>query len=150
MDYHNVAAAQPELGTWETVKAAASQVTHQSVVKFDKVIPIFLFIFMAPIIGMIISIIITLIIVHLYKRSNPHKADQSFKKLQLASSALFSLGHGLNDAQKVMGIIGAALIYYHVEMLHDPIYLNLESADVLIILHSIISGFLWFRLSRSL
>ena len=65
MDYHNVAAAQPELGTWETVKAAASQVTHQSVVKFDKVIPIFLFIFMAPIIGMIISIIITLIIVHL-------------------------------------------------------------------------------------
>jgi inorganic phosphate transporter, PiT family len=111
MDYHSVAAAQPELGTWETVKAA-----------------IFLFIFMAPIIGMIISIIITLIIVHLYKRSNPHKADQSFKKLQLASSALFSLGHGLNDAQKVMGIIGAALIYYHVEMLHDPIYLNLESA----------------------
>jgi PiT family inorganic phosphate transporter len=99
---------------------------------------------------MIISIIITLIIVHLYKRSNPHKADQSFKRLQLASSALFSLGHGLNDAQKVMGIIGAALIYYHVEMLHDPIYLNLESADVLIILHSIISGFLWFRLLRLL
>jgi PiT family inorganic phosphate transporter len=98
------------------------------VVKFDKVIPIFLFIFMAPIIGMIISIIITLIIVHLYKRSNPHKADQSFKRLQLASSALFSLGHGLNDAQKVMGIIGAALIYYHVEMLHDPVYLNIPAA----------------------
>src|SRR5690606_2345241 len=71
---------------------------------------------------------ITLIIVHLYKKSNPHKADKSFKRLQLASSALFSLGHGLNDAQKVMGIIGAALIYYHVEMLNDPIYVNLESA----------------------
>jgi PiT family inorganic phosphate transporter len=48
--------------------------------------------------------------------------------LQLVSSALFSLGHGLNDAQKVMGIIGAALIYYHVEMLHDPIYLNIPAA----------------------
>ena len=128
MDYHDVAAAQPELGMWETIKEAFSQVTHQGVVKFDKVIPIFLFIFMAPIIGMIISIIITLIIVHLYKKSNPHKADQSFKRLQLASSALFSLGHGLNDAQKVMGIIGAAVIYYHVNMLQDAQYLNIPSA----------------------
>jgi PiT family inorganic phosphate transporter len=129
MDYHDVAAAQPELGMWETIKEAFSQVTHQGVVKFDKVIPIFLFIFMAPIIGMIISIIITLIIVHLYKKSNPHKADQSFKRLQLASSALFSLGHGLNDAQKVMGIIGAAVIYYHVNMLQDAQYLNIPSAE---------------------
>ncbi|MBB4804754.1 PiT family inorganic phosphate transporter [Chryseobacterium defluvii] len=127
MDYHSVAAAQPELGFFDTLKHAFHQVTSQDVVKFNKVIPIFLFIFMAPIIGMIISIIITLIIVHLYKKSNPYKADKSFKRLQLASSALFSLGHGLNDAQKVMGIIGAALIYYHVEMLNDPIYVNLES-----------------------
>lgn len=129
MDYHAVAAAQPELGMWETIKEAFSQVTHQGVVKFDKVIPIFLFIFMAPIIGMVISIIITLIIVHLYKRSNPHKADKSFKRLQLASSALFSLGHGLNDAQKVMGIIGAAVIYYHVNMLQDTQYLDIPSAE---------------------
>ena len=129
MDYHEVAAAQPALGFWDTAKEAFNQVTHQSVVKFDKVIPIFLFIFMAPIIGMIISIIITLIIVHLYKRSNPHKADKSFKRLQLASSALFSLGHGLNDAQKVMGIIGAAVIYYHVNMLQDTQYLNIPSAE---------------------
>lgn len=127
-DYHNVVAAQPALGTFETLKHAFLQVTTQSVVKFDKIIPIFLFIFMAPIIGMVISIIITLIIVHLYKKSNPHKADKSFKRLQLVSSALFSLGHGLNDAQKVMGIIGAALIYYHVQMLHDPVYLNIPSA----------------------
>ncbi|WP_370895756.1 inorganic phosphate transporter [Chryseobacterium gossypii] len=128
LDYHNVAAAQPDLGFWDTFKEAFSQVTKQSVVKFNVVIPIFLFIFMAPIIGMIISIIITLIIVHIFKKSNPHKADQSFKRLQLASSALFSLGHGLNDAQKVMGIIGAALIYYHVNMLQDPVYVNLESS----------------------
>uniref|UniRef100_UPI00260AF8E8 inorganic phosphate transporter n=1 Tax=uncultured Chryseobacterium sp. TaxID=259322 RepID=UPI00260AF8E8 len=128
MDYHHVITSQPDLGFIDSIKAAFHQVTTQDVVKFNKVIPIFLFIFMAPIIGMIISIIITLIIVHLYKKSNPHKADKSFKRLQLASSALFSLGHGLNDAQKVMGIIGAALIYYHVEMLNDPIYVNLESA----------------------
>ncbi|MDQ0593330.1 PiT family inorganic phosphate transporter [Chryseobacterium ginsenosidimutans] len=128
LDYHDVVASQPNLGLFETFKLAFHQLTTQSVVKFDKVIPIFLFIFMAPIIGMVISIIITLIIVHLYKRSNPYKADKSFKRLQLVSSALFSVGHGLNDAQKVMGIIGAALIYYHVKMLHDPVYLNIPSA----------------------
>lgn len=128
IDYNAVALSQPHLGLIDTIKEAAYQVTTQSVVKFDKVIPIFLFIFLAPIIGMIISIFITLIIVYLYKNSNPHKAEKSFKRLQLASSALFSLGHGLNDAQKVMGIIGAALIYYHVDMLNDPLYVNLPSA----------------------
>jgi len=129
MDYHEVVSATPDLGMFETLKQTFSKVASQDVVKFSKVIPIFLFIFLAPIIGMVISIIITLIIVHLYKNSNPHKADKSFKKLQLVSSALFSLGHGLNDAQKVMGIIGAALIYYHVNMLQDPVYLNIESAE---------------------
>ncbi len=129
MDYREVVATTPDLGMWETVTQTVTKVASQDVVKFSKVIPIFLFIFLAPIIGMVISIIITLIIVHLYKKSNPHKADQSFKRLQLVSSALFSLGHGLNDAQKVMGIIGAALIYYHVNMLQDPVYLNIETAE---------------------
>jgi len=129
MDYREVVAATPDLGLWDTLKQTITKVASQDVVKFSKVIPIFLFIFLAPVIGMIISIIITLIIVHLYKKSNPHKADKSFKRLQLVSSALFSLGHGLNDAQKVMGIIGAALIYYHVNMLQDPVYLNIESAE---------------------
>ncbi|MEG0761316.1 inorganic phosphate transporter [Chryseobacterium sp.] len=129
MDYREVVAAHPDYGTFETLKQAFLKVTTQDIVKFEKVIPIFLFIFMAPIVGMIISIIITFIIVHLYKNSNPYKADKSFKRLQLVSSALFSLGHGLNDAQKVMGIIGAAVIYYHVQMLVDPAYIKIASAD---------------------
>ena len=129
MDYREVVAAHPDFGTFETLKQAFLKVTTQDIVKFEKVIPIFLFIFMAPIVGMIISIIITFIIVHLYKNSNPYKADKSFKRLQLVSSALFSLGHGLNDAQKVMGIIGAAVIYYHVQMLVDPAYIKIASAD---------------------
>ncbi len=82
------------------------------VINYGKVIPTFLFIFFAPLIGMIIAFIITLLIVHLCKRSNPYKAENWFKRLQLVSSAAFSLGHGGNDAQKVMGIIGAAMIYY--------------------------------------
>jgi PiT family inorganic phosphate transporter len=129
MDYREVVAVHPDLGMFATIKEALIKVSTQDIVKFNKVIPIFLFIFMAPIIGMVISIIITLIIVYLFKKSNPYKADKAFKKLQLVSSALFSVGHGLNDAQKVMGIIGAALIYYHVNMLHDPVYINIPSAE---------------------
>ncbi len=82
------------------------------VVNYSKVIPTFLFIFFAPLIGMFIAFFITILIVHLCKRSNPYKAENWFKRLQLVSSAAFSLGHGGNDAQKVMGIIGAAMIYY--------------------------------------
>jgi inorganic phosphate transporter, PiT family len=82
------------------------------VINYAKVIPTFLFIFLAPLIGMFIAFFITILIVHLCKRSNPYKAENWFKRLQLVSSAAFSLGHGGNDAQKVMGIIGAAMIFY--------------------------------------
>ncbi len=82
------------------------------VVNYTTVIPTFLFIFLAPLIGMIIAFVITIIIVHLCKRANPYKAEGWFKRFQLVASAAFSLGHGGNDAQKVMGIIGAAIIYY--------------------------------------
>ncbi|GAO45092.1 inorganic phosphate transporter [Flavihumibacter petaseus] len=83
-----------------------------NVVNYAKVIPTFLFIFLAPLIGMVIAYIITVIILNICRKAIPHKADKWFRRLQLVSSALFSLGHGGNDAQKVMGIIGAAIIYH--------------------------------------
>jgi PiT family inorganic phosphate transporter len=70
------------------------------------------FIFLAPIIGMILAYFITVIILNICKRANPSKADTWFKRLQLVSSAAFSLGHGANDAQKVMGIIAAAMLVF--------------------------------------
>lgn len=70
------------------------------------------FIFIAPLIGMIIAYFIAILILHIFKHVNPRRADAIFKKLQLLSSALFSLGHGANDAQKVMGIIAAALMVF--------------------------------------
>ncbi len=83
-----------------------------NVINYAKVVPTFLFIFIAPFMGMVIAFFITILIVHLFKKSNPYKADGWFKRLQLVSSAAFSIGHGGNDAQKVMGLIGAAVIYY--------------------------------------
>ena len=89
------------------------------VINYTKVVPTFLFIFLAPLIGMVIAFFITILIVHLFKKSNPYKADTWFKRLQLVSSAAFSIGHGGNDAQKVMGLIGAAVIFYEKSIGHN-------------------------------
>ena len=77
------------------------------------IIKIAAFIFLAPLVGMIMSFFITVLVMNICKKANPHKAESWFKKLQLVSSALFSIGHGLNDSQKVMGIIAAAMIAAH-------------------------------------
>ena len=68
------------------------------------------FIILAPVIGMIMAYLLSLAVLYICRKANPHKAERWFKHLQLLSSALFSIGHGLNDSQKVMGIIGAAVI----------------------------------------
>jgi len=71
------------------------------------------FIVLAPIIGMFVAFVLALLLHYICRKVNPHKAGVWFKRLQLVSSALFSIGHGLNDSQKVMGIIAAALIAAH-------------------------------------
>lgn len=91
---------------------AGAAVAHAGfdVVRYSKVMPTVYFIVLAPLIGMIMSYTISIITMHLCKRANPSKVDKIFRRLQLVSAAAYSLGHGGNDAQKVMGIIGAALI----------------------------------------
>ena len=64
-----------------------------------------LFIFLSPVIGMALAILITLLTSWIVRRQRPYKVDQWFRRLQLFSAALFSLGHGTNDSQKGMGII---------------------------------------------
>jgi len=93
---------------------AGAAIAHAGwgVVHSDKIIKIAAFIFLAPILGMIISYFISVLLLNLLRKGNPHILEKYFKQLQLLSSALFSLGHGGNDAQKVMGIIAATLIVY--------------------------------------
>ncbi|MFB9120011.1 anion permease [Bergeyella porcorum] len=143
IDYQAVAALHPDASVFEKFKLAMQELMTQGVVKYDKVIPIFLFIFLAPVIGMLMSILLTLIIVNISKKTKPHKAEKQFKRWQLVSSALFSLGHGLNDAQKVMGIIGAAVIYYHVNMIADPAYVNIDHSERF---HYFTEHYLWVPL----
>lgn len=93
---------------------AGAAISHAGldVVNLDKIGKIAAFIFLAPIIGMIVSYFIAVAIMWICRRFRPSVLDQYFRRLQLVSSALFSIGHGGNDAQKVMGIIAAALIVY--------------------------------------
>lgn len=75
-----------------------------------EVLRIISFIFLAPLVGIIISVIFSIITLHICKAMNPYSVDKYFRKLQLVSSAAYSLGHGSNDAQKMMGIIFVALV----------------------------------------
>lgn len=85
-----------------------------------------LFIVVAPLIGMVAGNLITILTLHLVKKAKPGKADRWFKNLQLLSSAALSIAHGLNDSQKVMGIIAAALIAYTATTpdAHPWLYMN--------------------------
>jgi PiT family inorganic phosphate transporter len=68
------------------------------------------FIFLSPIIGMLIGMIVTVATSWIVRKQRPLKVDRWFRRLQLLSAAGYSLGHGTNDAQKGMGIITTALV----------------------------------------
>lgn len=70
------------------------------------------FIILAPLIGMVISYLLAVLVINLCRKANPYRADRWFKRLQLVSSAAFSIGHGGADSQKVMGIIAAAMMVF--------------------------------------
>jgi len=79
------------------------------VVQISGIMKICLFIVLSPLIGMALGFIFMLSLHHLLKRAMPRRVDRIFRKLQLVSAAMYSLGHGTNDAQKTMGIIAVFL-----------------------------------------
>jgi PiT family inorganic phosphate transporter len=78
------------------------------------------FIVISPTLGLILGLFIGVIVYRLFQRSTPRHVDQIFRKGQLFSAALYSLGHGGNDAQKTMGII--AITLYTGGVLGDKFY----------------------------
>jgi PiT family inorganic phosphate transporter len=67
------------------------------------------FIFISPIVGLILGMTIATITYRIFAKSTPAKVEKLFKRGQLLSAALYSMGHGGNDAQKTMGIITSLL-----------------------------------------
>jgi inorganic phosphate transporter, PiT family len=93
---------------------AGAAIAHAGwdVVHTAKIMKIVAFIFLAPMLGMLMSYLISILFLNVFQKVNPYKLEKYFKRTQLFSSALFSLGHGGNDAQKVMGLIAATLLVY--------------------------------------
>jgi PiT family inorganic phosphate transporter len=88
-----------------------------------------LFIFVAPVLGMVLGILFITITTWIVHKGNPARINKAARRLQLLSAALYSLGHGGNDAQKTMGII-AGLIYVSStdpnKVFHIPLWIVLS------------------------
>lgn len=68
------------------------------------------FIFVSPALGFLFGSLLMVAVAWLFRRSSPLRVDKGFRRLQLVSAGLYSLGHGGNDAQKTIGIIWLLLI----------------------------------------
>jgi inorganic phosphate transporter, PiT family len=68
------------------------------------------FIALAPLIGMVLGLALMISVTWIFRRWSPFRLDTLFRRLQLLSASLYSLGHGGNDAQKTMGIITGLLV----------------------------------------
>ena len=64
---------------------------------------------LSPLLGFLLALLLVLIVSWAFVRSTPSAVDNTFRTLQLVSAALYSLGHGGNDAQKTMGVIAVLL-----------------------------------------
>jgi PiT family inorganic phosphate transporter len=106
------------------VKAGTSAIVTEKLFKVLAFIPL------APLMGMAMTYIIAVLIINICKNLPVSKVDKYFRRLQLVSSALFSIGHGGNDAQKTMGIIWAGLICYTAQHPDAPGWLSTSGGSL--------------------
>lgn len=85
------------------VKAGTSALVWKGIIKTVA------FIFISPIVGLILGLSFGTLVYWLFRKSTPSKVEHIFRKGQLVSAAFYSMGHGGNDAQKTMGIIASLL-----------------------------------------
>jgi PiT family inorganic phosphate transporter len=69
-----------------------------------------IFIVLAPVMGAVLGFLLMVAVTWIFRRWHPFRLDQLFRRMQLVSASLYSLGHGGNDAQKTMGIITGLLV----------------------------------------
>ena len=95
---------------------------------------IVIFIFLAPVIGLIGAYVFSIITLWIVKNQAPRKVDKYFRKLQLLSAAVYSLSHGSNDAQKTIGII--TIVLFTNKLLGETFYVPFW---VIILSHTVIA-----------
>jgi PiT family inorganic phosphate transporter len=105
-----------------------------AVICWDNIWKTVKFIPLAPLIGLVIAFTVMIAVYWIFRRWRPAEVDRLFRKGQLLSAALYSLGHGGNDAQKTMGIIMALLIAGGI--LKPDTHLSLTNLDTMWIILS--------------
>ncbi len=95
---------------------------------------IVIFIFLAPVVGLIGAYIFSILTLWIVKNKAPRKVDKYFRKLQLLSAAVYSLSHGSNDAQKTIGII--TIVLFTNNLLGETFYVPFW---VIILSHTVIA-----------
>jgi PiT family inorganic phosphate transporter len=98
--------------------------TGGSAIVITGVLKTVLAIFMSPMIGFVLALILVLIVSWIFVRQTPFAVDRTFRFAQFVSASMYSLGHGGNDAQKTMGIIAVLLFSqgYLGESFHVPFW----------------------------
>src|SRR5256886_4936628 len=76
---------------------------------------------LSPLLGFMLAIALMIAVSWVFARSTPRRVDRWFQRLQFVSAALYSLGHGGNDAQKTMGIIWMLLIASGLSAANEPL-----------------------------
>ena len=88
--------------------------------------------FLSPIIGLVLGYLVMCIILWLFRKTNPHRAKRGFRVAQTVSAAGMALGHGLQDAQKTMGVVVMALTIADVQGSGQiPVWVKLVCAMML-------------------
>lgn len=87
------------------VTGAAVAKAGVQVILWEGWVPLLAFIVLSPLIGFVLGYVNMIVVSWLARRAHPHRVDTLFRRLQLVSAGIYSLGHGGNDAQKTMGII---------------------------------------------
>ena len=80
------------------------------VINTKKLYPTLQFILVAPLLGMMIAMLLMIVVSWIFRRTRPRTVDSTFRVGQLVSAALYSIGHGGNDAQKTIGVIIAVMV----------------------------------------
>jgi PiT family inorganic phosphate transporter len=85
--------------------AAVAKARTSDVLVSKGFVKVFAFIIISPLLGFLLGFVFFLAVMWIFRRARPDRLDRGFRRVQLLSAAAFSFGHGMNDAQKTMGII---------------------------------------------
>jgi PiT family inorganic phosphate transporter len=108
---------------------ASATVVHWNQVVDKVVVPMVV----SPVVGFVLAYLLMLVILWAFRRRNPHRVQRRFRYAQVASASAMALGHGLQDAQKTMGVVVLALVAggYHDKSGSIPVWVVIGAATAI-------------------